>query len=189
MWQSCGCVFLCFFSVPSTMELCAEDTQHKLSVLPLVVTADDSPGRNLRRGLYVTLCVGRDSAHEDRLCVIESSMREWVLFWVGGDSEPPHINPWYFQFPSKFQEKSDPVIYCKVCWNRAKLPFWLRLLPPVLLYFLLKHKQGKIDSWNGKNLWCGLTNTGLGWGGGEPPSSSVCLKIKRPFQSTWGPAI
>lgn len=166
MWQSCGCVFLCFFlyhlpwsCVQKTLKTSFLFCLWLLLLMTLQVgTSDVACNAVCRQGLCT---------RGPPVCYIGSSKKEWVLFWVGGDSERPHINPWYFQFPSKFQEKSDPVIYCKVCWNRAKLPFWLRLFPPVLLFFLLKHKQGKIDSWNGKNPWCGLTNTGLGWGGGS----------------------
>ena len=96
----------------------------------------------------------------------------------------------FLKFPSIFKKSQTEFVLFRSANIEPKSPSDYVPHFPCFSVFLSKLKQGKIDSWVGwKNPWCGLTNIGLGWGGRDPPSSYVCLKIKRPFQSTWGPAI
>lgn len=68
----------------------------------------------------------------------------------GGDSECPHTNPCYSQISIHSQEKSDQVTYSRSAKIELSYLSDYASLLPGLLFFLSSHKQGEIDSWNGK---------------------------------------
>ena len=131
--------------------------------------------------------IGWDPAHKHRLRIPGSSMVVWVVFWVGGDSGSPHKSS-YTQFYPVLRKSQTKLLI-----SRSAETEWsyLRITPPFsctsLFLFQTTNKERLIAGVEKPMVWPHQSRSS--WGGGESPSSSVCLKIKRPFQSTWGPAM